>query len=410
MPIVILLMKAAGLGPGGPGVLTGIARYLCLKPPELRLGQAAKDEEGEGEGVELELEGEAAAARHEELVTLQQRKEDEVDYEVMRTMLRAMAGAGALVVLGGAPYAVYGLHQSWAVALREVGCAMGLFLPVGLIFAGGASPVANHLPMFFMALTITSSALSMAGLPLHLLGVHQDVVELYVTGLRIGVEGASSLLVIIFCNRYARLQRRKAVSPGSSDWLVSFNSASIPIARLLGCTLGGVWLYSVYSAEMPYTLLEMSSLAYMYTIQCHLMVPSADHDDRAEVNIVRNACLGAHALLVVSQLSSQTHPVAASMQRLLAFATNAAWFGTFNGEWTDLSRFSLEQDAEPAKGVRAAALAVTQRAGTLGVDLASSANVSASPSPTPDVPAPSPPPAAGGAEGQAGAEGGGTAA
>eukprot|EP01065_Artemidia_motanka_P046956 TRINITY_DN7235_c0_g1_i1.p1 TRINITY_DN7235_c0_g1~~TRINITY_DN7235_c0_g1_i1.p1 ORF type:complete len:236 (+),score=49.19 TRINITY_DN7235_c0_g1_i1:62-769(+) len=201
MPVSLTLgiMKAA-VGAGcGAGLLSGAVEYLRL---QIMCSDSSKEEEEEKEGEEEELRQLRRFVR-----------EDERDMHVMRIMLRAMAGAGVLTIVGSIPFCVHNMHLPLRVAAGHAGKAMLLFLPVGTVLAAGSGSVAANLPSFFMALTITSSALTVAGLPVqYMIGASKASVTAYITGLRIGVSGASSLLITMFCNRYARLQGRKKLA------------------------------------------------------------------------------------------------------------------------------------------------------------------------------------------------------
>lgn len=335
------LMKVAVATGAGSGFVAGAARYVQLRYCSDDFKEEDEDEEDDAEDAEKKLQK----------LIKRWKKEDDMDMSVMRVMLRAMAGSGALVILGAAPVSVYALGATWGKVWTVVGDSLFLFLPVGLMLSVGADYVASNLPAFFMGMTISSSVLTMIGVPIQLLlGVSPEHVNVYLTGLRIGVSGASGLMIAMFCNRYARLQKRKRLNEDCTEWLESCNNGVIIFARVVGHCVSGAWLYSVYSSAMPYILLEATSITYMYSLQVHLMVPSADHDVRAEINILRNIFLGLHALTVIAQVSATAHPTLASLQRLFAFSTNAAFFGTFNGEWTELTFYEGGSSAERLEG------------------------------------------------------------
>eukprot|EP00756_Hemistasia_phaeocysticola_P002325 Hpha_TRINITY_DN11614_c0_g1::TRINITY_DN11614_c0_g1_i1::g.49020::m.49020 len=371
-----LMKVAVGTG-AGAGFAAGVARYI-----QLHVCSEDSDEEDEEEqgGAEGEAEGEEAKLQKQ---IRRWKREDDRDMSVMRVMLRAMSGAGALTILGGVPFAVYAKGATWSAAWACAGDSILLFLPVGLMLSVGATGVAQNLPSFFMGMTISSSVLTIIGLPVQMLfGASPATVHTYLTGLRIGVSGASGLMIAMFCNRYARLQGRKRYGDGCSKWLRKVNSGSIIFSRIVGHVLSAAWLFSVYPTNMPYTLLEMSSIVYMYSLQVHLLVPSTDHDVRAEINILRNMCLGTHALTVVTQVTAQSHPTAAAVQRLFAFSTNAAYFGTFNGEWTELTHYEPRNVSmtspvfpgapsfAPVSGLRAKMADLAVKSNTLGVTAA----------------------------------------
>lgn len=354
----IRLMHVTSMSMTGTGVVAGVGRYSYQKCGPYKRVNPTTEGDPDKKAEEETQEAVAEAKKEDEEEVKKEGEEDEAGdwdadfdtdeadaYDIMQWALGGAALGTLGGLLSGPIYFHYSsMHLAWNQAWWDTGVASMFYVPFFIgVAATSSKSVAKNLPACIRGTVATGALLSIAAffLPGAEHGAHGhgghgggESALYYLAACRIAVSGVSSIMALLFVQRYASIQMNKRrddtrATPATDK----MNWVAIRFGQIGGNAIAAMWCYVAYTdwagAHYPHFFNEVPEV-YFLCATVHLLAPSKDHDNRAGTLMARSGLVALHALLFIPPLHGH---VAHNVQIICGQALTAAWFGTFDGEW-----------------------------------------------------------------------------